>query len=163
MGKGSNNERAAHELLQRAGYAPYRPATVRFGENDVWGMFDVLAVSPDDRPERLVQVKSNRVSPTAYFRKAWLWATETRTVELWTKYDREGWRVMQYALDPSDAAESGNVNGRYFNAVDERKDERVQAHAHSELNLGDGVVEWLERSRDPIEELNEHLEAQINE
>lgn len=143
MGKGADNEREARDLLHRAGYVPYRPATVRFGENDMYGLFDIQAVAYDGRPDRLVQVKSNSVSPTAYFRKAWLWATERRVVELWAKYDRKGWRVMQYALDPSDASESGHVNGRYFNAYDERKDERVAAHPHSELDLGDGLVEWL--------------------
>lgn len=145
MSKGSNNEREAASLLHAAGYAPYRPATVRFGENDVWGMFDVLAVSPDSRPDRFVQVKSNGPNgPSSFFRKAWLFASERRRVELWSKYDGEGWRIDQAACGGVQESSDGRKQG-YRTAYDERDDDRVAGHRGTPLNLGDGVVEWLQR------------------
>lgn len=147
MSKGANNEREAHELLSRAGYAAYRPATVRYGENDVWGLFDVLAVCADDRPTRLVQIKSNGAnSPASYFRKAWLFASESTRVELWSKYDREGWRVDQAACGGVQESSDGRKDG-YRTAVDERSDDRVEPHSGTDMTLGDAVVEWLEDQR----------------
>lgn len=122
MSKGSRREREAVELLKRAGYATYRPATVRFGENDVWGLFDVLAIAPD-KPMRAIQVKSNRaVGIRSWASHTSLWRAHGYVTEYWVPVDNRGWRIIEC----TDA-------GRY-DAVDERDETGV---------FGDSVVEYL--------------------
>jgi Holliday junction resolvase len=109
MSKGTRRERELVELLQKAGMATYRPATVRYGENDMFGLFDVLAVSPSHTNVYAIQVKSNRATG---IRK---WANHTqlfRNLGWITMYavpvDNKGWRLI-------DCSEDGNVD-----VVDER-------------------------------------------
>jgi Holliday junction resolvase len=122
MGKGTRRERQAVELLQSAGYATYRPATVAFGENDVFGLFDVLAVAPH-LPPRAVQVKSNRANGirswmdhTALFRSV---GFET---EFWVCHDTKGWRVLR----PDETGHTAAFDGR-----------------ESGASMGDPLVQWL--------------------
>lgn len=131
-GKGTRRERQAVDLLQQAGYATYRPATVQFGENDVWGLFDVVAIAPH-LPLRAVQVKSNRaVGVRDWCRHTALWRRHGFLTEYWTCHDREGWRVIQ-------AAQQGTQT-----AYDERKDTDVGPNVDTPLSIGDGVVRWLQ-------------------
>lgn len=145
-GKGSSNEREAHELLSRAGYAAYRPATVRFGENDMHGLFDLHAISVDSRSERWIQVKTvgenTNAAPGRYFQRAWLFGDENTRVEFWRKYSGKGWKVDQAAVGNIEESPDGRKNG-YRTVVDERNDDRVTGHRGTDMNLGDGVVEWL--------------------
>jgi len=122
MSKGSRREREAVQLLQRAGYATYRPATVRFGENDVWGLFDVLAIAPD-LPLRAIQVKSNRAAGIRdWARQTTLWRRHGFLTEYWVPEDHKGWRVIQ-------AHESGSVT--------------VYDGRESNASMGDTLVQWL--------------------
>lgn len=100
MSKGTRREREAVELYHDAGMATYRPATVQYGENDVFGLFDILAFSPNHGRMHAVQVKSNRAAGirswsnhTALFR-----ALGFRTFYL-VPYDREGWRLIEATSD----------------------------------------------------------------
>lgn len=124
MGKGSRREREYVDLCKRAGMATYRPATVQYGENDPFGLFDVFALSPSHSAVHAVQVKSNRATGIT------AWAGHTRLFrELGMRtiyavpYDREGWRLIECRND-----------GRH-DVVDERE---------TTENIGDGVVAWLE-------------------
>jgi len=65
MSKGARRERQAVDLYQRAGMGTYRPATVKFGENDVFGLFDLLAFSPRHRCMHAVSMKAVRLSPNS--------------------------------------------------------------------------------------------------
>jgi Holliday junction resolvase len=96
MSKGTRRERELVELLQKAGMATYRPATVRYGENDIFGLFDVLAVSPNHPCVYAIQVKSNRATG---IRK---WTSHTqlfRNLGWITMYavpvDNKGWRLIE--------------------------------------------------------------------
>lgn len=123
MSKGTRRERQAVEIFQEAGFAPYRPATVRFGENDLWGLFDVLAVSPSYGSVKAVQVKSNRaVGVRSWRRHTWLWRRLGFDTEYWVPVDGEGWRVI------------GVRDGGHETLVDERE---------SDCNMGNAVIEWL--------------------
>jgi Holliday junction resolvase len=129
VGKGDRREREAVELYQRAGFATYRPATVRFGENDVFGLFDLLAVSPRHDAVHAVQVKSNRAAGI----EAW-----TRHTALWR---RLGWRTL-YAV-PVDNEGWRMIEPTYYPRMDSedtltRVDERER-----DCQMGEGVVEWL--------------------
>lgn len=137
MSKGSQRERQAASLYQRAGYATYRPATVRFGENDIFGLFDLLAVSPSDSRVRAVQVKSNGARGIrSWMRHTALWRRLGWVTEYAVPVDGEGWKLMQSHEDT------------YRTVYDERKDEDVGAHRDTPLNLVEGLVRYLEEDID---------------
>lgn len=122
MSKGSRREREAVDLLKKAGYAPYRPATVRFGENDMWGLFDVMAIAPD-KPQRAVQVKSNRaVGVRSWARHTRLWRQHGYLTEYWVPVDNQGWRVIRCRDDGTETV----YDGRDSNA-----------------SMGDTLVQWM--------------------
>ena len=126
--KGTRREQEACEYMQRAGYATYRPATVQFGENDIFGLFDVLAVAPD-LPLRAVQVKSNRaVGRRSWFDHTQLWRAHGFVTELWVCHDHEGWRVIRCDTDPAD----GGVRHRV-----------VYDGRDSNASMGDTLVQWI--------------------
>lgn len=128
MGKGSRREREAVELYQRAGFATYRPATVQYGENDVFGLFDLLAVSPRHDRVHAVQVKSNRAAGI----RAW-----ARHTALWR---RLGWRTL-YAVP---------VDGKGWRLMEtrDREMETVIDERERDCAMGEGVVEWLREVSD---------------
>jgi len=126
MSKGTRNEREAVEFLQEAGYATYRPATVRFGENDMFGLFDVLALGPS-QPMRAIQVKSNRaVGIKAWRRHTALFRAHGMLTEYWVRIDNAGWRVIVCTDDGRETV------------VDERE--------HTET-IGTQLLEYLESSQ----------------
>ncbi len=121
--KGDRRERQAVDLFKQAGFAPYRPATVRFGENDLWGLFDVVAVSPEYERVKAVQVKSNTaVGIRAWCRHTWLWRRLGFDTEYWVPVDNEGWRIIE-------ASDCGHET-----VVDERDED---------CSMGESVVEYL--------------------
>lgn len=137
MGKGSDRERQAVDIYQRAGYATYRPATVQYGENDVFGLFDLLAVSPDGGAVHAVQIKSRSAGVADYGRRTHLFR-RLGFRPLWLVYhNREGWTLLDPHSDPSDARRSAAV------AYDERDDPKVGPTVATPLNLGDGLVRYL--------------------
>jgi len=128
MGKGTRREKEAVTLYQRAGYATYRPATVAYHENDVFGLFDVLAVSPAHDAVHAVQVKSNRAAGIeSWARQTWLWRRlGWRTLYL-VPVDNEGWRLIEPRTDS---------DGRLILAglVDERE---------QDCQMGEAVTAYL--------------------
>jgi len=127
MSKGSRREREAVELYQQAGFATYRPATVRYGENDIFGLFDILAVSPSNSAVHAVQVKSNRASGIrSWSRHTALWRRLGWRTMYAVPVDNEGWRVLEPVTKRLPAAP--------MTRVDER---------HRECDMGEGMTEWL--------------------
>lgn len=122
--KGTRREQQACDIYEAAGFETYRPATVQFGENDVFGLFDHIAVAPDRRP-RYVQVKSNRAAGI----EDWCEEVTDRmpigwiTAEFLVCHDREGWRM----LIP--------VGDGYTAVVDERG---------TDEDMGEGLARYLE-------------------
>ena len=100
MSKGTRREQQACEIYENAGYTTYRPATVQFGENDVFGLFDVIAMSPNRKP-RYVQVKSNGARGITQWTEdvCSLVPFEHAVCEFAVPYDREGWRLIQVSQD----------------------------------------------------------------
>lgn len=127
MGKGARRERQAAELFRSAGWAVYRPATVKYGENDVFGLFDLLAISPAHSRVRAVQVKSNGARGIrAYQRQTWLWRRLGWRCHYLVAYDDEGWRYINVYDDG------------WCNVVDERD---------RDCAMGEAVTEWLGSER----------------
>jgi len=123
MSKGDRRERQAVDILQRAGFATYRPATVRFGENDIFGLFDVLAISPAHGPVWAIQVKSNRATGVeAWARHTWLWRRVGWATCYLVPVDGEGWRLIEC----TDSGTHTLYDGR-----------------QTDENMGDGLVAYL--------------------
>lgn len=126
MSKGTRREREAVELYQRARMAVYRPATVRFGENDMFGLFDLLALSPRHTSVHAVQVKSNGARGIS----KWTRHTELFRQLGWRTFylcphDNQGWRLIE--------CDGYGTHG--LTVVDERD---------SNVPMGEGIVRYLE-------------------
>jgi len=134
MSKGDRREREAVELYQRAGFATYRPATVQYGENDVFGLFDLLAVSPSHPSVHAVQVKSNRAAGIrAWARHTALWRRLGWRTFYLVPVDGAGWRLIEAA----DGAHDGKTH--IGDVVDER---------YRDCAMGERVVGWLREVSD---------------
>lgn len=124
MSKGDRREREAVELYKKAGMGTYRPATVQFGENDIGGLFDLLAFSPSHNHVHAVQVKSNKAAGIrGWTRHTALWRALGFRTFYAVPVDREGWRLIE-ALDDG-----------HTTVMDERE---------RDCDMGDGLVEYLE-------------------
>jgi len=124
MGKGTRREQQACDIYEAAGFETYRPATVQYGENDIYGLFDLIAFGAHPEPYHYVQVKSNRAAGiNQWAENALHFATEDVRVRMLVCHDNEGWR----ALDP--------VPGGYNVVYDGRDNEQ---------NMGDGLTAFLE-------------------
>lgn len=65
MAKGARTEREAVEIYESAGFDVYRPETARYGDNDMWNLFDLAGIDSrrlhdTTRTISFAQVKSNR-------------------------------------------------------------------------------------------------------
>jgi len=125
MSKGSRREREFVELCQQAGLPEvYRPATVQYGENDLYHHFDVQAVT-QARETLAVQVKSNGARGITQWQQDTQTFREAGWVTLYAcSYDNQGWRVVDVRDDERE------------DVVDERDVVGVE--------LGSHVVEYLE-------------------
>ena len=124
--KGKRAEREADELYENAGWQTYRPQESKWGETDIFGLFDILALGPSPEPTHLIQVKSNGHygdrGLNSWCELALQYARDGVRVRMMIRYDRSGWRV----IDP--------VPGGYQTVLDERK---------SDCDIGDKLQEYL--------------------
>jgi hypothetical protein len=89
----------------------------------VWGLFDVLAVTPTRDTVHAVQVKSNRATGIrSWTRHTRLWRALGFRTLFAVPVDNEGWRII-------DCTDEGRET-----AVDERD---------TPANMGERVTEWL--------------------
>lgn len=90
--KGNRIEREAEKQLQEQGYQTVRMPHTRYGDNDFWNLFDILAVKPD-APLKCVQVKSNQASKLQEFKSGCRQKIPLKRceVEYWIKHDYQGW------------------------------------------------------------------------
>jgi hypothetical protein len=58
MTKGKRRERQAKAIYEQAGYAVANPERSKYGANDFYNHWDLVAMQPGRKP-RFVQVKSN--------------------------------------------------------------------------------------------------------
>lgn len=110
MSKGARRERQARELYEQAGFNVYLPENSKFGDNDLWNLFDLAAFSTTQQPAyRFVQVKSNQA------RGIESWAGKARpfagpqsvAVDFVVCHDREGWRLLQPTADSYETVVDG--------------------------------------------------------
>lgn len=122
--KGNRREREAEDLWQQAGYRTYKPQESKYGETDMFGLFDFLAHKRTGRTA-WVQVKSNGA------RGIEEWVVAAREflgpydrAYMAVCYDREGWRLVRPTT----------TGGGHRTVVDERE--------HG-CGMGELVVEYL--------------------
>lgn len=127
MGKGTRRERQARELYERAGYWVYSPQNPKYGDNDLWNLFDLACYRMPTQSLRFVQVKSNRASGiTSWMETARNFSgVDGVTVDFAIVYDSQGWRVEQPTADG------------YERVLDERE---------LDCAMGEGLVEFLSPS-----------------
>lgn len=124
MGKGSDNERRLCKAYQRAYWWTYSPANVRYGDNDLFNLFDMVAFCPRTLTLDLVQCKTNRASGiNDWFHDA---SPFSRTVTVNTRYavrhDSLGWRLA----GPTESGYSWLYDGR-----------------SSDAKIGEGLTDYL--------------------
>lgn len=96
MTKGQVTEGHAVKAYRDAGYWVYKPERAMYGDNDVFGLFDLLAWHPQ-RGVVMCQVKTNRAAGI----RRWMKAVEPfrRTVgcrpEFAVRHDSDGWRLFR--------------------------------------------------------------------
>lgn len=119
--KGRETESSAVDLYERAGFETYRPPYAKFAEQDVFGLWDILAFGHDS----LIgcQVKTNRATPLAeFFRESEAYREHVGIVPHFiVLYEGEGWKLY-LPSDPVDADEPG---ADYRVAFDGRETEPI--------------------------------------
>lgn len=136
--KGRQRERQAEAIYEAVGYRTFRPRNTRFGDNDLFNLFDIAAFPPcgSASPVVLAQVKSNRATGIeAWADEAMAYESGSVRVQFLVCYDGHGgphptpprWRLLE--------PEQHGGGTETIVRVDEREDE-VAAE-------GDGVIRWL--------------------
>lgn len=137
MGKGQRNERELRDCYEAAGFRTYSPQASRWNDTDMFNLFDVLAIDCEgdrERPVHLIQVKTNGA------RGIENWTHDVQpflgphtAVRYAVKYDHDGWRLI--GIDPDEEA--------HTTLYDERDDDRVGSNQHTDLSIGEGLIEYL--------------------
>jgi len=123
MTKGARRERQAVEIYRDAGFTAYSPETTQYGENDILGRFDLVAVRPGAKP-RFVQVKSNEARGIRALEadlQAWF-PLSYAVAQYAVAHDREGWRLITVYPDGHETVYDGRTD---------------------ETNMGDGLRDYL--------------------
>lgn len=89
---GTVNERRCEEELKRYGYRTWRTRRQRFGNMDMFGLFDVVGCHENPNISmRFIQVKTNYCPPKAIkaikdfqmpdycFKEVWVWKTKEKS------------------------------------------------------------------------------------
>jgi Holliday junction resolvase len=123
MGKGQRRERQCKAIYEAAGFAVAHPERAKFGDNDLFNQFDLLAMQPARRP-RFVQVKSNRATGirTMQHDLPEFFAFGFCMAEYAVAHDNEGWRLIAVLPDTTETL----------------YDEREQ-----DCSMGEGLTQYL--------------------
>jgi len=108
MNTGKETEQAAVDLYEQAGYETYRPPKAKYGEQDVFGLYDLLAFGHDRMVG--VQVKTNRArGVTEWFDTATVHEEHLRdfAVAFLVLFEGEGWKLYRTAPDGYEVAYDG--------------------------------------------------------
>ena len=98
--KGNRIERRTENLLNNKGFSTSRMPHTRYGDSDHFSLFDIIAMKPD-APIKLIQVKSNSPPNLTKFKKKCLEVAPLKhaEIEIWTHYDREGFKIRRLKGD----------------------------------------------------------------
>lgn len=127
--KGKRNERHCREIYETAGFAAYSPQESKWGETDIYNLFDVLAVDPTGcHRVHLVQVKTNAARGIqTWVQDAARFATPHTRPLMAVRHDRDGWRVL--GVDDAQDGYTTLCDGREHDAT-----------------IGQAYLQWLQSS-----------------
>lgn len=94
--KGNRTERKAENRLKQQGYRCSRMPHTRYGDNDHFQLYDIIAVKPGE-PVKFIQVKTNKPPNLSEFKKKALEKTPLKhgEIEIWTWHDYKGWKIRE--------------------------------------------------------------------
>ena len=95
VAKGTRNEKKCADLLKDAGYIIHRTRRSRFGANDFFNLFDVMAVHPLKDHMLFIQVKSNVVSKKVKKEIFSFPLPPCCVPQIWVHIDRKGFHVIK--------------------------------------------------------------------
>lgn len=92
--KGNRIERKAEDKLHNEGFSTARMPHTRYGDNDFFNLFDIIAVKPGS-PFKCVQVKANSWPNLTEFKENTIddMPMEHCRIELWRWTDYQGWTI----------------------------------------------------------------------
>lgn len=124
MSKRTRRQRECRAFYEAAGFETFTPDATMYNDNDIFNLYDILAVRPNTTP-RLIQVSTNANGRLDWFKESFR-HTECGFEVIYAQvYSREGWRLMR----PTDA------EGNWETVCDDRE------HGGP---MGAGVTEYLE-------------------
>lgn len=102
--KGERREREARDVLREMGFRVEKCKNHRFGDNDYFNLFDLMAVHAFEKI-KYVQVKSNATDGALkeIDGEAIDFPLRHCDLEVWICYDAEGWRVLRLRPDKGEA------------------------------------------------------------
>jgi len=94
--KGNRIERKCEKQLQNHGLHTARMPHTRYGDNDHFQLYDIIAMKPE-AAFKMVQVKSNSPPNLQNFKKKALEKTPLKhaQIEIWVHHDRTGWKIRR--------------------------------------------------------------------
>lgn len=102
INKGRRIELEAKKILIEEGYLVDKKNASRWQSNDLFGLFDLLAIG---KRVRLIQIKSNATDFYKARRQIGLWMDKNKikgvTFEIWLREPRKAWRCEK--VKPLDA------------------------------------------------------------
>ena len=92
--KGKRRERQAKNKLEQNGWIVHNPPRTKFGEQDIFNLFDLLALHPETQQIKFIQVKSNRFTELREYKDKSLEIInpDKFSVEYWVNVDYKGWK-----------------------------------------------------------------------
>ena len=85
VAKGNRNEKKCEDELIGLGYHTWRTKRTKFGPIDLFGLFDVAAISPDVDRKTREKIGAFKVPPYTT-KEIWVW----KDYKGWTKYTLHG-------------------------------------------------------------------------
>jgi Holliday junction resolvase len=127
--KGTRNERELDKALQQAGYETYRPEKAQYGDNDIMGLFDIMAVHPIGMM-LLVQCKSNQVDHiNQWFENVSTYYAMPSVQPMYAvRHDKEGWRIAQATADGYEWFYDGRSDGNIGEQLPDRLKPNVSGY-----------------------------------
>ena len=96
VSKGSRNEKRCADELRGEGYVIWKTIRTKYQNIDLFGLFDVVALHPEGKHIKFIQVKSNRADNKAREAIMKLKMPSSCIKEMWIWVDRVGWRKEYY-------------------------------------------------------------------
>lgn len=96
VSKGNRQEKRCEDDLKAKGYVTWKTRRVQYANIDIFGLFDVVALHPEGKCIRFIQVKSNRCDKPTRVAIQNLLMPKCCSKEIWIWKDYKGWTKLYY-------------------------------------------------------------------